>query len=136
MTPAEEAELVAAARAAFGNAYAPYSAFHVGAAVRADDGAIYSGCNVENATFGATVCAERNAVAAAVRAGARRLVACAVVTHHDHPASPCGICRQVLREFAVDLPIVSVTTDGDRAEWTLAQLLPESFGPEDLATKA
>lgn len=120
------------AREAFDNAYAPYSNFFVGAAVLAESGEIYSGCNVENATYGATVCAERNAVAAAARAGERKLVGCVVYTDHDHAASPCGVCRQVLRELASDMPIVSVTVAGDRADWTLEQLLPSSFGPDDL----
>lgn len=132
LTEAEQATLVQAARDAFGAAYAPYSNFHVGAAVLADDGRIFSGCNVENASYGATACAERNAVAAAVRAGARHLRACAVYTAHTRATPPCGICRQVLREFAADLVVVSANADGAIERWALEDLLPVSFGPEDL----
>lgn len=125
-------ELVEAAREAFERSYAPYSNFHVGAAVLADDGKVYQGCNIENATYGATVCAERHAVFAMAYAGARTIKRVAVYTDHTHPASPCGICRQVIREFGTDLTVISHTKEGKRKSWTLDTLLPDSFGPEDL----
>jgi len=124
--------LCAAAERAFESAYAPYSGFRVGAAVLADDGRIFVGCNVENASFGATICAERSAVAAAVTAKARRLVACVVYTDHHRAVSPCGVCRQTLHEFGEDLEVTSLTRTGGRAHWQLHQLLPHAFGPGDL----
>ncbi len=132
MSIPREQELLDAAKRAFDNAYAPYSNFQVGAALLGESGAIYWGCNVENATYGGTVCAERNAIADAARNGERKVVACLVITDHHRATPPCGICRQVLREFARDLPIVSHTVGGLRDEWTLEALLPVSFGPEDL----
>lgn len=108
------------------NAYAPYSAFRVGAAVRAASGQSYVGCNVENASFGATVCAERNAIAAAVAAGEREIVAVAVFTEAEPPALPCGICRQVIQELGPKAVIVSRTPSA-RRQTTLEELLPEAF---------
>ena len=109
-------------------AYAPYSHFQVGAAVLAASGKVYGGANVENASYGATICAERSAIAAAVNAGERKLTAIAVT------ATPCGVCRQVMREFcdpAAFKVIVAKATDDFKA-FTLAELLPESFGPASL----
>lgn len=110
-------------------AYAPYSHFAVGAAVRGASGKIYTGANVENASYGASMCAERCAVFAAVNAGERRIEAIAVTE------TPCGMCRQVLREFADSekLQIAVARSVDDYRVFTLAELLPESFGPEDLA---
>jgi cytidine deaminase len=124
---AAERELVDQALAAQQRAYAPYSRFSVGAALRGDDGRIYSGCNVENASYGATVCAERNAVARAVAAGCRTFVALAVVTPSSPPAPPCGLCRQVVGEFVDDLPIVLVNPLGEVVRTTLSLLLPLRF---------
>jgi cytidine deaminase len=124
--------LIAAARDAADHAWAPYSNYHVGAALLDTDGGLHSGCNVENATYGATVCAERNAVAAAVRAGATRYAALVVHVEADDPAVPCGLCRQVLCEFATRLPILSVTRAGQRRRTDLATLLPDPFGRASL----
>lgn len=117
-----------------GRAYAPYSGFQVGASLLTSDGEIISGCNVENATFGATVCAERNAISAAVARGVREFAALCVITPADRPVAPCGICRQVLAEFSGDLPILMITTAGDRLHVELSELLPHRFGPSDLET--
>ena len=117
---------MAAARAVRRRAYAPYSGFHVGAAVLAE-GRIYRGANVENASYPLSVCAERNAVAAAVVAGRRRIEAVAVVAGEDEPTPPCGGCRQVLHEFGPEMLVVSETLTGRRAAWRLRELLPAAF---------
>ena len=124
--------LVRAARAAQEHAYAPYSHFRVGAALEAEDGSVYAGCNVENASYGLTICAERAAVTAAVAAGARRLRRAVVVTDVDPPAAPCGACRQVLAEFGRGMTVEAVGPAATM-RWTLAELLPAAFGPEQLA---
>lgn len=134
-----DSELAAEALAMRRRAYAPYSHFWVGAAVRAASGRIYGGANVENASSGATTCAERNAIAAAVNAGERRLVAIAIAGGKEGAAEsfcpPCGICRQVMREFAssAEFRIVFTKQSGELKVRTLAELLPESFGPDALA---
>ena len=124
----QERELIERAVEMAKMAYAPYSHFRVGAAVLAESGKVYGGANVENASYGATVCAERSAVFAAVNAGERKLEAIAVT------ATPCGVCRQVMREFCDPKAfkvIVAKSADDYRA-FTLEELLPESFGPEHL----
>jgi cytidine deaminase len=123
--------LVTAARNAQAHAYAPYSNFRVGAALEAADGTVFVGCNIENASFGLTICAERAAICAAVSAGARRFRRAVVVSDIDPPAPPCGACRQMLAEFGLDLPIDGVGTKAT-VRWRLADLLPAAFGPEQL----
>lgn len=111
-------------------AYAPYSRFRVGAALLGDDGRVHIGCNVENASFGATVCAERNAIGAMVAAGGSKPIAIVIVTGGDKPAPPCGMCRQVMIEFARTMPVILVgeSDEGDvRRDLELADLLPEVF---------
>ena len=127
-------DLEAAALAAMPHAYAPYSKFHVGAAIRVD-GEMFTGVNVENASYPLSVCAERNAIAAAISAGKHQLEEVAVATHASPPAAPCGGCRQVLREFAADpddVVITAINPQGERRAWTLGQLLPDSFTGDEL----
>ncbi len=126
------ASLAAAAKAASAKAYAPYSRFPVGAAVLTESGEVFSGCNVENASFGLTNCAERSAVFAAVAAGHRKLRACAIYVPGEKVAAPCGACRQVLREFGAAMEIFSTCGGGEELRTTLDALLPNSFGPESL----
>ena len=123
--------LISAARTAQARAYAPYSHFRVGAALEASDGSVFTGCNVENASYGLTICAERAAVCAAVSAGAKRFRRAVVVSDVDPPAAPCGACRQVLAEFGLDLPIDGVGSK-QTVSWRLSELLPAPFGPEQL----
>jgi cytidine deaminase len=118
--------LISAARDVRIHAYAPYSNFQVGAAVLSASGRVFVGCNVENATYGATICAERAAICSMVAAGETRATAIAVFTESNPAASPCGICRQVLAEFADDMPVVLAGPDY-RRQLSLAELLPHRF---------
>ena len=130
-----ETEHDALRRAAFAvleHAYAPYSRFRVGAALLCSDGTIVSGCNVENAASPAGLCAERNALAAAVALGHREFRALVVASDADEPTPPCGVCRQTLVEFAPDLEITSVTRSGARHRWLLRELQPQPFTPSSL----
>ena len=128
------AALQSAAQQAAAQAYAPYSKFPVGVAVLAQSGKIYTGCNVENASYGGTVCAERNAIAAAVVAGERTFTAVMVYTPQDKLTPPCGICRQVIAEFFTpDAPIASCNHLHQQQNWSLGELLPAAFTPTYLA---
>lgn len=119
--------LITAAAEVRERAYAPYSHYKVGAALLGKSGKIYTGCNVENVSFGATICAERSAVVKAVSDGETSFEALAVIADGDHPASPCGICRQFLAEFGGDLLLILSNLHGDRIETTLREWLPSAF---------
>ena len=131
-------KLIIAALGSLNNAYAPYSHFQVAAALLADSGQVYTGVNVENASYPAGICAERNAIFHAAACGERKIQAIAIVGGKfgkvtDY-CSPCGVCRQVMREFAApeELTILLAKSENDYKEYTLEELLPESFGPEFL----
>ncbi|MGI6344428.1 MAG: cytidine deaminase [Bacillota bacterium] len=126
----EIAKLIEAAQAARQHAYAPYSNYRVGAAVLTASGRIYSGCNIENASYSMTICAERVAVATAIAAGETEFVALAVAGGQELPSLPCGACRQFLAEFAgPELPVSIVSQQGTRLDTTLGELLPKAFDP-------
>lgn len=128
-----DADLFAAAEAVRERAYAPYSKFSVGAAILADDGHVYVGCNIENAAYPVGNCAEASAIAAMIAGGGRRIRRIYVTGPGDVPVTPCGGCRQRIREFAdPDVVVISHGVDGAPLEQTVAQLLPYSFGPEFL----
>ena len=126
--------LFEAALAAREHAHAPYSHFTVGAAVIDETGRIHAGCNVENAAYPVGTCAEAGAIAAMVARGARRIVAILVLAKSPSPVTPCGACRQRIREFALpDTPILAADPEGIRERFTLEALLPNAFGPENLS---
>lgn len=126
--------LFAAARAAQARAYAPYSRFSVGAALLSEDGAVHAGCNVENAAYPSGSCAEQGAISAMVAGGGRAIRAILVIGDGPEPVTPCGACRQRIREFAApDTRIHVCGPEGLRRTFTRDELLPESFGPENLA---
>lgn len=125
--------LIAAAEQAASKAYAPYSNFHVGAAAVSKNGNVIKGCNVENASYGLTTCAERNCIAQAVVQGNSDLQALVVFTKQEKLTPPCGACRQVIAEFMSEEKLVkSVNHKGDEKQWTVKQLLPDAFTPKDL----
>ncbi len=131
VSPETVEELVAAAQRARERSYAPYSRFRVGAAVLAG-GEVFLGANIENASYPLSVCAERNAVAAAVMGGKTAIEAVAVVADAEDPTPPCGGCRQVLNEFGPQMLVVCQGESGRRSEWTLSEILPHGFGPANL----
>lgn len=112
-------------------AYAPYSGFRVGAALIAGSGKVYTGCNIECSSYSPTICAERTAISKAVSEGERQIVAIAI-TGDSEWTYPCGVCRQVIREFGKDAKVIVVKAEDEYKEYTLEELLPHSFGPEDL----
>ena len=125
------------ARAASEQAYAPYSHFPVGVAIQAGSGKIYTGCNVENASYGGTICAERNAIAAAIVAGEREFQALVVFTPQERLTPPCGMCRQVIAEFFTpESPVASCNHLEQIQQWTVGELLPSAFTPLYLAQSA
>jgi len=125
-------DLLEAARSALRQAYAPYSGFRVGAAIRTASGGIFAGCNVENASYPVSLCAERGAIAAAILAGEREITEVLIVSDSPDPCPPCGMCRQALWEFGPDLLVHLVGRDGDSRTLSLRTLLPEAFGPSSL----
>src|SRR5437868_15153178 len=120
-------DLLAAARAVRVNAHAPYSGFRVGAALETSEGRIITGCNVENATYGLTICAERVAMFKAISEGYRSFTRVAVVADTDEPTPPCGACRQILWEFGGDLEVILGNLSGEKARYQLKDLLPHPF---------
>ena len=125
-------DLMELARRVALQAYSPYSKVRVGAALRAADGRVFHGCNVENASFGLTVCAERSACIAAVAEGATKFEALAIWTNLPNVLPPCGACRQFLAEFGTDLSVIVEGEGGERLETTQSELLPNAMGPDDL----
>lgn len=128
--------LIGAAREVMTRAHCPYSGFHVGAVLEAHDGSIFAGCNVESASYGGTICAERTALVAAVAAGHRKFSRVVVVSDSNEPVAPCGLCRQLLAEFGLDLEVVAVGGSGERRSWRLSELLPHAFTSANLAEDA
>jgi cytidine deaminase len=134
--PTMDRRLLAAAKAARSRAYAPYSKFHVGAAILADDGAVYKGGNVENAAYPNGVCAETSAISAMLQGGAKRIRAIAVMGQGSKLVTPCGGCRQRIAEFAdAETPVHICDPKGVRRSFTIAELLPESFDKRNLGKK-
>jgi cytidine deaminase len=128
--------LVAAAAIARSRAFAPYSKFQVGAALETDTGAVVMGCNVESASYGLTMCAERTAIFKGVSEGQRRFVKVAVVTDTDTPTPPCGACRQLLWEFAPDAVVLLANLKGDMVRYTVRELLPAAFDAGQLGSSS
>lgn len=135
LDPVLRRRLVLAARRAVRGSYSPYSKFKVGAAILTDTGRVFTGCNVENASYGLCNCAERTAIFSAVAAGERRLRAVVVYTPTPSATMPCGACRQVINEFGPEAVVLSVCDGRERIETTLPQLLPGAFGPQDLGVR-
>lgn len=133
ITEEQLAQLKQAAKVAYKNAHAPYSKFHVGAAALTEQGNIVSGCNVENASYGLTVCAERNCIASAVVKGEKQFKTIVIYTEQEKLTPPCGACRQVIAEFfSMSSSVFAVNHVDNIKEWKLSELLPDAFTPEDL----
>ncbi len=125
-------QLLALAKDAMKQAYAPYSHFHVGAALLCSDGTVYTGCNVECASYGNSICAERTALCKAVSEGERSFLTLAVIANTDGFCTPCGFCRQMLNEFSPDLRVLCANKEGEYAAYSLKELLPHAFSSDDL----
>ena len=124
--------LIDMAMDAMDNSYSPYSRFKVGAVIECDDGSVFSGCNIENAAFGITLCAETAAVASAVSAGRRQFKRIAIASSGDAYCVPCGLCRQLLKEFSSDMEVLCSRSDGRYVSYSLSSLLPMAFGKEKM----
>ena len=124
-------QLIEEARAARGFSYSPYSGFAVGVSLLCADGRVYRGTNVENAAYSPSICAERSAIGAAVTAGVapKDMIAVAIVAHKTALVPPCGVCRQTLAEFNLDMRVILAAEDGTWKQWTMRELLPEPFDP-------
>lgn len=127
-----EPQLIQMAETMLSRSYSPYSKFCVGAAVLGKNGKVYTGCNIESASFGATICAERCAISSAVADGCREFSAIAVISSGDDYCSPCGICRQLIFEFGSDIRVLCARTQDDYKEYSISELLPLGFGPASL----
>jgi cytidine deaminase len=132
---AEIARLIEVAKSVSRSAYCPYSKFSVGAAVLTDSGDDFAGCNVENASYGLTICAERNAVFQMVAKSKQKIALVVIYTPTSKPTAPCGACRQVINEFGADARIIAVCDGKERIDTTLDKLLPDAFGPQNLSGK-
>ena len=122
-----DSDLIQLAREAAKHAYVPYSHFPVGAALECDDGTVFTGCNVENAAYGSTICAERTALVKAVSEGHTRFVRIAVIGGGPQICTPCGACRQMLAEFSPEMAVLCASADGESARYRLSELLPHTF---------
>jgi len=125
-------KLLGIATEAMANSYSPYSRFKVGAAIECTDGSVFSGCNIENSSFGATMCAEAAAIASAVSSGRRSFKRIAIVSEGNAYCFPCGTCRQMLNEFAPEIEVLSARSDGRYVSYALTSLLPMAFGKEHM----
>ena len=135
ITAATMSRLGSAARRAARQSYSPYSKFPVGAAILGASGKVFTGCNVENASYGLCNCAERTAIFSAIAAGERKIMAVAVYTPTKTATAPCGACRQVINEFGPEAIVISICDSAERLNTTIAALLPASFGPSDLRSQ-
>lgn len=125
-------ELISLAKTASVNAYCPYSEFRVGAAILTSSGDVFTGCNVENASYGLTICAERNTIFHAIAEGQQSIVLVVIYTPTTTPSAPCGACRQVINEFGPEARIICTCDGSQRIDRTLSELLPDAFGPRNL----
>lgn len=133
MKAEQKRKLIEASRSALNAAYSPYSKIRVGSAVLTNDGQIFSGCNVENASYGATICAERTAIFKAISEGAKSIKGVVVMTESRKPWAPCGLCRQVILEFAsAKTPVILANTKGKQKLLTVGELCPHSFSPKQM----
>ncbi len=128
-------KLIAKAREVRKNAYVPYSKFPIGAAILTEDNKVFTGCNIENAAYGLTNCAERTAIYKAIATGYRKFKAIAIIADTEKPITPCGSCRQVLLEFGTNIKVIMTNFNGDEEIKTISELLPSSFSREDIKSE-